>query len=162
MNVTERAIFAAGCFWGVEASFMRAEGVVRTTVGYIGGAAANPTYEEVCTGGTGHAEAVMVEFDPQATSFERLLELFWSMHDPCSLNRQGPDVGTQYRSAVFYHDDGQRRAAQEAKERLEASGACMGRAVVTEIAPAGPFYPAEEYHQRYHEKHGIGGCRIGR
>jgi peptide-methionine (S)-S-oxide reductase len=160
--MNERATFAAGCFWGVEAAFMEAKGVVQTTVGYTGGTTARPTYEQVCTGETHHAEAVLVEYDADMTSFERLLDLFWNIHDPCNLNRQGPDIGTQYRSAIFYHNDEQRVASLTSKDGLERSGRCGPGRIVTEITPAGPFYAAEEYHQRYHEKHGMGGCRIPR
>ncbi len=160
--MTEIGTFAAGCFWGVEAAFSKVDGVLRTTVGYTGGTTVGPTYEQVCTGGTGHAEAVRVEFDPDIVSFGGLLDVFWSIHDPCSLNRQGPDVGTQYRSAVFCHDERQMGEATESKRRVEMSLACGEGAVMTEIVPAGPFYPAEEYHQKYYEKHGLQGCALGR
>ncbi|MDX9860700.1 MAG: peptide-methionine (S)-S-oxide reductase MsrA [Rhodospirillales bacterium] len=155
---TRQATFAAGCFWGVEAAFRKVRGVVDAAVGYTGGAAADPTYEEVCDGGTGHAEAVRVTYDPAVVGYEDLLDVFWKIHDPTTLNRQGPDVGTQYRSAVFFHDAEQEKAARAAKQRLENSGR-FRRPLVTEIAPAGPFWRAEEYHQRYHEKHG-GGCAL--
>ncbi len=147
----EKATFAAGCFWGVEEAFRRVPGVVKTRVGYTGGHTPNPTYQEVCTGETGHAEAVEVTYDPRVVSYERLLEVFWSIHDPTSLNRQGWDVGTQYRSAIFYHTREQAWAARNSKARLEASGKYKDP-IVTEIVPAGPFYPAEEYHQGYYEK----------
>ena len=147
----EKATFAAGCFWGVEEAFRRVPGVVKTRVGYTGGHTPNPTYQEVCTGETGHAEAVEVIYDPRVVSYERLLEVFWSIHDPTSLNRQGWDVGTQYRSAIFYHTREQARAARSSRARLEASGRYKDP-IVTEIVPAGPFYPAEEYHQGYYEK----------
>jgi len=155
---TRQATFAAGCFWGVEAAFRKVRGVVDAAVGYTGGAAADPTYEEVCGGGTGHAEAVRVTYDPAVVGYEDLLDVFWKIHDPTTLNRQGPDVGTQYRSAVFFHDAEQEKAARAAKQRLENSGR-FRRPLVTEIAPAGPFWRAEGYHQRYHEKHG-GGCAL--
>ena len=147
----QTATFAAGCFWGVEATFRRVEGVVETQVGYTGGDTENPSYEEVCRGRTGHAEAVRVRFDPARVSYEELLEVFWDLHDPTTLNRQGPDVGTQYRSAVFVHDAEQEAAASAAKQRLEGSGRYRDP-VVTEILPAGPFHRAEDYHQQYFEK----------
>lgn len=150
--MTEKATFAAGCFWGVEASFRRVRGVASTRVGYTGGRTQDPTYEDVCTDTTGHAEAVELEFDPEAVPYERLLEVFWSIHDPTTPNRQGPDRGTQYRSAIFYHDERQRAAAIASRDRLQASGNTRGRTIVTEVVPAGPFYEAEEYHQRYIEK----------
>jgi peptide-methionine (S)-S-oxide reductase len=156
--MTQFATFAAGCFWGVEAAFSQAKGVKCTTVGYSGGRTANPTYEQVCTDRTGHAEAVRVEFDPSETSYDQLLELFWSIHDPTTLNRQGPDYGTQYRSAIFFHDAAQEAAARASKERLEKSGK-FRQPIVTEIVPAGEFYRAEDYHQQYFQKHGIA-CHI--
>jgi peptide-methionine (S)-S-oxide reductase len=149
----ETATFAAGCFWGPEVAFRRVRGVVSVTVGYTGGALEDPTYEEVCYGRTGHAEAVQVEFDPSRVRYEDLLDVFWSIHDPTTLNRQGPDIGTQYRSAVFFHDARQEAAALASKEKLEASGG-YADPIVTEIAPASRFYPAEEYHQRYLERRG--------
>jgi len=145
------ATFAAGCFWGVQATFAQIEGVVDTTVGYCGGTLKNPTYKNVCCGDTGHAEVVRIKYDPAKVSYEKLLDVFWSIHDPTTLNRQGPDVGHQYRSAVFYHTPQQRRAAIAAKEKLQKSGRFAGP-IVTEIAPAKKFYPAEQYHQRYLEK----------
>jgi peptide-methionine (S)-S-oxide reductase len=154
-----KATFAAGCFWGVEAAFRQIDGVTATTVGYSGGNTANPTYKEVCTDTTGHAEIVQVEYDPDRVSYETLLDLFWSNHDPTQLNRQGPDVGTQYRSAIYYHDDEQKAAAAASKERLESSGR-YGRPVVTEITEAQEFYPAEDYHQQYLEKRGLASCTI--
>jgi peptide-methionine (S)-S-oxide reductase len=157
--MTERATFAAGCFWGVEAAFHRVKGVKSTMVGYTGGKTPNPTYEEVCTDQTGHAEAVRVEFDPTEVSYDQLLDLFWSIHDPTMLNRQGPDVGMQYRSAIFFHDAAQEAAARASKERLEKAGK-FRRPIVTEIVPAGEFYRAEEYHQQYFEKRGITSCRV--
>ncbi len=145
------ATFGAGCFWGVEAAFRRVAGVTGTTVGYIGGTLENPTYEDVCTGRTGHAEAVQVEFDPSKVSYDELLAVFWDVHDPTTLNRQGPDVGTQYRSAVFFDGPEQEAAARASMEKLEASGKSR-RKIVTEITPAPTFYRAESYHQQYLEK----------
>lgn len=153
------ATFGAGCFWGVEATFRRIPGVTATAVGYMGGSLPNPTYEQVCTDRTGHAEVVQVEYDPQRVSYEQLLEVFWRVHDPTTLNRQGPDVGTQYRSAIFFHTPEQEAAARESKARVDASGR-FSRPIVTEIMPAGPFYRAEEYHQRYLEKRGGGYCHV--
>jgi peptide-methionine (S)-S-oxide reductase len=154
----EKATFAAGCFWGVEDVFRGLKGVTATQVGYSGGSHPKPSYQDVCTGATGHAEAVEVEFDPARISYDELLDVFWKSHDPTSKNRQGPDVGTQYRSAIFYHTDEQLRAARASKERLEKSGR-FKRPIATEIAPAAEFHRAEEYHQQYHQKHG-GSCRI--
>jgi len=154
----KRATFGAGCFWGVQAAFDRIKGVVCTQVGYMGGWTEDPTYEDVCTNRTGHAEVVDLRYDPEQVSYEQLLEAFWNMHDPTTPNRQGPDVGMQYRSVVFYHDEEQRRAAEAMKERLTKSGR-FTRPVVTEIVPAKPFWRAEEYHQKYHERRG-GACRI--
>lgn len=145
------ATFAAGCFWGVEAAFKALDGVASTEVGYTGGDVENPDYKMVCTGATGHAEAVRVDFDPARISYDELLAAFWSCHDPTTRNRQGPDVGTQYRSAIFCHDEDQRRAAEESKAALEASGKYT-RPIVTEIVPAGTFWRAEEYHQDYFAK----------
>jgi peptide-methionine (S)-S-oxide reductase len=153
----ERATFAAGCFWGIEAAFRQVEGVVSTQVGYTGGQTENPTYRQVCSDRTGHAEAVEVLYDPAKVSYKDLLDVFWSIHDPTQQNRQGPDVGSQYRSAIFHHNGVQAKAAEESKRKLEESGR-FKRPIVTEIAPAGPFYRAEEYHQRYYEKHGISSC----
>lgn len=151
---TETATFAAGCFWGVEEAFRRTPGVVDVEVGYTGGTTEQPSYKEVCTGTTGHAEAVRVEFDPERISYDGLLDVFWSIHDPTQRNRQGPDVGTQYRSAIFAHDEDQERAARASKDRLEADGR-FPRPIATGIEPAGPFWRAEEYHQRYYERRGI-------
>ncbi len=157
----EKATFAAGCFWGVEDAFRAVKGVHEAVVGYCGGSTPDPTYERVCAGDTGHAEAVEVAFDPEEVSYEDLLDVFWSMHDPTTLNRQGPDVGTQYRSAIFYHDEGQKKTAEGSKASLEASGK-HERPVVTEIAPALPFCRAEEYHQGYLAKRGLGSCHVPR
>jgi len=158
--MSEKATFAAGCFWGVEAAFRKVKGVINATVGYSGGSTPNPTYEQVCTDKTGHAESVQVEFDPLVVPYEKLLDTFWSIHDPTTRNRQGPDVGTQYRSAIFYHTPEQKDRATASKEELEQSARYRGRSIVTEIVPATTFYPAEEYHQRYHQKHGLGSCRV--
>ena len=147
----EKATFGAGCFWGVEAQFRQVKGVTSATVGYSGGAMEDPSYEDVCSGKTGHAEAVEVIFDPETISYDQLLDVFWSIHDPTTLNRQGPDVGSQYRSAIFTHDSGQVAAARASKERLQSS-AGNTREIVTEITPATAFYRAEDYHQQYFEK----------
>ncbi len=155
----DKATFAAGCFWGVEAAFRAVPGVVSTTVGYSGGSFPNPTYHDVCTGRTGHAEVVQVEFDPERVSYQDLLRVFWENHDPTALNRQGPDHGTQYRSAIFFHTPEQQAAALAAKQQLERSGAYK-RPIVTEITPASAFYRAEEYHQQYLEKRGQASCRV--
>jgi peptide-methionine (S)-S-oxide reductase len=158
--MTEKATFGAGCFWGVEETLRKVKGVTATAVGYTGGDLANPTYEDVCTDRTGHAEVVQVEYDPAQVSYDQLLDVFWSNHDPTTLNRQGPDVGTQYRSVVFYHTPAQKTAAEASRDRQQKSGR-FRRPIVTEIAPAGPFYRAEEYHQRYLEKRGAPSCHIG-
>jgi peptide-methionine (S)-S-oxide reductase len=156
----EKATFAAGCFWGVEASFRKVEGIVSTRVGYTGGITENPTYEDVCSHRTGHAEAVEVTYDPDKLTYDQLLDVFWRTHDPTQKHRQGPDVGSQYRSAIFYHSDAQKSAALASKERLTQSGKHR-KPVVTEIAPASTFWQAEEYHQQYMEKHGLGAsCHI--
>ena len=157
--MTEKATFAAGCFWGVEAAFRQVPGVLDAAVGYSGGAFPNPTYEDVCTGRTGHAESVQVEFDPARVSYDQLLDVFWENHDPTTLNRQGPDVGTQYRSVIFYHSPEQREEAIASKERVEKSRR-FNRPVVTQIEPAPKFWRAEEYHQRYLEKRGQTHCAI--
>jgi peptide-methionine (S)-S-oxide reductase len=159
--MTMRAVFAAGCFWGVEAAFRKVRGVTATRVGYTGGTVEDPTYEQVCTGKTGHAEAVEVEYDPSLTSYEQLLDVFWGIHDPTTKNRQGPDVGSQYRSAIFYSDEAERDAALASAEALRQSGKLGKRPIVTQITPVSEFYPAEEYHQRYLEKHGWAACRVG-
>jgi peptide-methionine (S)-S-oxide reductase len=153
---TEKAVFGAGCFWGVEATFRAVKGVREVTSGYSGGHVPNPRYTDVCTGKTGHAEAVKVEYDPSQISYESLLDIFWNCHNPTTRNRQGPDIGTQYRSAIFFYTPEQETAAKASKERLQQSGRWHDP-VVTEILPAGEFYPAEEYHQRYFEKRGISG-----
>jgi len=156
--MTEKATFAAGCFWGVEEAFGRARGIISTRVGYTGGSTNNPTYGDVCTGRTGHAESVEVLFNPSEISYEQLLDLFWSIHDPTTRNRQGPDIGSQYRSVIFYNSQEQKAAAVRSRAALEASGRLGAREIVTEILPAGRFFEAEEYHQRYFEKTGRGSC----
>jgi len=150
-----KATFGAGCFWGVEAAFRRLDGVLGTRVGYAGGDVPNPTYEQVCTDRTGHAEVVEVTYDDDVVSYEQLLAVFWAEHDPTQLNRQGPDVGTQYRSSIFVHDDEQRRAAEASRARVQER---LTRPVVTEIEDAPPFWEAEDYHQRYLEKRGLASC----
>ena len=155
----DKATFAAGCFWGVESLFRQVPGVVDAAVGYTGGQTKEPTYQDVCTGRTGHAEAVEVLFDPARVSYDQLLDAFWTGHDPTTPNRQGPDRGTQYRSGVFYHDGAQRAAAEASKARWGRSGRFRGP-IVTEITPASTFFRAEEYHQRYNEKHGLAGCHL--
>ena len=154
----QKATFGAGCFWGVEAAFRKLKGVTSTAVGYSGGSLDNPTYQDVCTDGTGHAEVVQVEYDPAQVSYEQLLEVFWSCHDPTTLNRQGPDFGSQYRSVVFYHSPQQQEAAVASKEALEKEGK-YERPIVTEIVPAAAFWRAEDYHQQYLEKRGMSSCR---
>jgi len=154
-----KATFGAGCFWGVEAAFRRVTGVSSTAVGYLGGTLKNPTYHDVCTGKTGHAEVVQLEYDPSLVSYEELLNVFWSLHDPTTLNRQGPDVGTQYRSATFFHNAEQEAVAKASKEKLQNSGRYK-RDIVTEITPASEFYRAEEYHQQYIEKRGQASCGL--
>ncbi len=152
-----KATFAAGCFWGVEDAFRQVKGVTSTTVGYTGGTKPNPTYKEVCTGNTGHAEAVQLEYDPAQVSYRELLAAFFQAHDPTQLNRQGPDFGTQYRSAIFFHDAEQESEARTAVAALEKAG-IFKRPIVTQIVPASEFYRAEEYHQQYFEKQGIRAC----
>jgi len=154
-----KATFAAGCFWGVEDAFRQVKGVTSTTVGYAGGHTKNPTYKEVCTDRTGHAEAVEVEFDPSQVSYRELLALFFQSHDPTTLNRQGPDFGSQYRSAIFFHDAEQEAEARESKAALENAG-IFKRPIVTQIVPASEFYRAEDYHQQYFEKQGIRSCHL--
>jgi peptide-methionine (S)-S-oxide reductase len=153
----KKATFGAGCFWGVEVAFRRVKGVLSTSVGYMGGTVENPTYEDVCTDRTGHAEVVAVEYDPAQVSYKELLEVFWQIHDPRQLNRQGPDVGSQYRSVIFHHDAEQEAAARASKDALQESRTGAGE-VVTEIVPASTFYRAEEYHQQYLEKRGRRSC----
>jgi peptide-methionine (S)-S-oxide reductase len=150
----ELATFGAGCFWGVESAFRQIPGVIDAKVGYAGGTLDNPTYKQVCTDRTGHAEVTQVTFDPSVVSYETLLDAFWNMHDPTTINRQGPDVGTQYRSVIFYHDAKQKAAAEASLKRLDESGE-FGGPIVTQIVPASMFYRAEEYHQRYYERMGI-------
>ena len=149
-----KATFGAGCFWHVEDLFAKTKGVKSTKVGYTGGQLSDPTYEEVCTDKTGHAEAVEVEYDPTEISFEGLLDVFWNNHNPTTLNRQGPDVGIQYRSAIFYHDEEQKEIAEKSKNLLDKSGK-FSDPIVTQIVPAPVFYKAEEYHQKYFKKHGF-------
>ncbi|MSV26333.1 MAG: peptide-methionine (S)-S-oxide reductase [Nitrosarchaeum sp.] len=149
-----KATFGAGCFWHVEDLLRKTKGVKSTQVGYIGGKLADPTYDEVCTDKTGHAEAVQVEYDPNEISYDELLQVFWNNHDPTTLNRQGPDVGNQYRSAIFFHNDEQKNIAQKSKFDLDQSGKFQ-KQIVTEIVPAPEFYKAEEYHQKYFQKHGM-------
>jgi peptide-methionine (S)-S-oxide reductase len=154
-----KATFGAGCFWGVEDAFRQVPGVNDAASGYMGGTLENPTYHDVCTDRTGHAEVVQVDYDPSRVSYDDLLDVFWKIHDPTTLNRQGPDVGTQYRSVIFTHDDSQKEAAEASKDKLQGSGK-LRRPVVTEIVPAGTFYRAEEYHQRYLEKTGRRSCHL--
>ncbi|QLH74130.1 MAG: peptide-methionine (S)-S-oxide reductase MsrA [Methanomassiliicoccales archaeon] len=155
----KKAAFAAGCFWGVESAFREIKGVVDAQVGYMGGTLENPTYKLVCTGRTGHAETVEVLYDPSIVGYEDLLDAFWKMHDPTQLNRQGVDIGSQYRSVIFYYDQEQRDMAMRSKENLEKSGK-FSRPIVTEIVPATRFWRAEEYHQRYNERHGLRSCHL--
>jgi peptide-methionine (S)-S-oxide reductase len=155
----ELATFGAGCFWGVEAAFRRVPGVIDAAVGYSGGRTANPTYREVCSDDTGHAEVVQVTFDPEKVNYPQLLDVFWTVHDPTQVNRQGPDHGTQYRTAIFFHSPEQEAAAKKAKQELQATGKFRAP-IATEITPAGTFYRAEENHQRYLEKRGAASCHI--
>ena len=155
----ETALFGAGCFWGVEAEFRQIPGVKSTAVGFAGGATENPSYREVCSHRTGHAEAVRVEYDPTRVSYNDLLQVFWENHDPTQLNRQGPDIGDQYRSVIFYYSPEQEKAAEDSKEKLESSGKYR-RTIVTQILPAPSFYMAEDYHQQYLEKRGLSQCHI--
>jgi len=157
--MTEQATFAAGCFWGVEEAFRQVEGVTDTAVGYMGGNLENPSYRDVCSDATGHAEVLQVTFDPQRVSYDQLLDLFWSIHDPTTLDRQGPDVGRQYRSAVFFHSAEQESKARASKAKQEKSGR-FRRPIVTEITPASAFWRAEDYHQRYLEKRGARSCHL--
>jgi peptide-methionine (S)-S-oxide reductase len=160
--VTETATFAGGCFWRVEAAFRSLEGIVNTAVGYMGGQTENPTYREVCTGKTGHAEVVQVRYDPARIHYDDLLHVFWRCHDPTEVNRQGADVGSQYRSALFYHTPEQERAARRSLDDLMRSGRYRGtpRPIATQIVPVGSFWRAEEYHQQYLEKRGLVACRL--
>lgn len=158
-NHLQTATFGAGCFWGVEEAFRHVPGVQSTTVGYSGGSYENPTYKDVCTGRTGHAEVVQLTYDPSEVSYDDLLRVFWENHNPTTLNRQGWDIGTQYRSAVFFHTPEQEAAARRSKEELERSGR-FRKKIVTEITPASAFYPAEEYHQQYLAKRGMGACHL--
>ena len=153
----QKAIFGAGCFWGVELTFSKVGGVESTAVGYCGGSVPDPTYEIVCTGQSGHAEVVLVEFDPDKVSFDKLLDTFWSLHDPTTLNRQGPDIGTQYRSVIFFQDEDQAALSKASKDKLQASGKYKND-IVTEIVSSKQFYRAEEYHQKYLEARGLGNC----
>jgi len=162
------ATFGAGCFWGVEAAFQKIKGMkkttvgymggtLKTTVGYMGGTLKNPTYEQVCTNTTGHAEVIQIQYSPEEISYEQLLDVFWELHDPTQLNRQGPDVGTQYRSVIFYRTKEQKKLAEETREKQQKN---YTKKIVTEITSAQEFYPAEEYHQKYLEKHGLSHCRM--
>lgn len=153
----QKATFAAGCFWGVEKQFSEIPGVISTRVGYTGGHSVDPGYEEVCRGTTGHAEAIEIEFDPNVIQYIDLLDIFWNIHNPTTLNRQGPDIGTQYRSAIFYHDPKQQQQAIDSKNEFDKIGK-YAMPITTEIAAAGKFYPAEEYHQKYLEKKGVDYC----
>jgi peptide-methionine (S)-S-oxide reductase len=155
--LSETATFGAGCFWGVEVAFRNVPGVVDTTVGYEGGTLADPTYEDVCSKTTGHAEVVQVEFDPDEVSYDQLLDVFWDVHDPTQVNRQGPDIGSNYRSVIFFHSPEQQEQALESKARAQAR---FDRPIATEITPASDFWRAEEYHQQYLVKRGVASCRI--
>ncbi len=157
---TEKASFAAGCFWGVEAEFRQIKGVISTQVGYMGGKMKNPTYEDVCTDKTGHAETVEVTYNQEMVSYEKLLDVFWDNHDPTQMNRQGPDIGSQYRSAIFYHSGKQKTAAEKSKQLLQKSEKFKNKKIVTEVVAAKTFYRAEEYHQQYLEKRGLATCNI--
>ncbi|MCU1309361.1 MAG: peptide methionine sulfoxide reductase [Candidatus Angelobacter sp.] len=157
---TQKATFGAGCFWGVEAAFRQIPGVKATAVGYMGGSTKNPTYHDVCTDETGHAEVVEVTFDPSQVGYDRLLQVFWENHNPTTLNRQGPDIGSQYRSAIFYQSPEQESTAKASKQELQESGK-FSKPIVTEITPAKEFYRAEDYHQQYLEKRGLSHCSIG-
>ena len=157
--MADKATFGAGCFWGVEAAFQRVPGVIDTAVGYSGGETQNPTYKDVCTDETGHAEVVQITFDPTKVSYEQLLDVFWQAHDPTQANRQGPDFGTQYRTAIFFHSAEQEIAAKKSRTALEATGK-FKRPIATEITPASTFYRAEEYHQKYLQKRGVASCHF--
>ena len=158
-EMEKKATFGAGCFWGVEAAYRQIPGVISTRVGYLGGTLENPTYHDVCSGRTGHAEVVEVSYDSERLTYDDLLTVFWDNHNPTTLNRQGPDIGTQYRSAIFYHDDEQKALAEASKEERERSGRYRNP-IVTEITPASAFYEAEDYHQQYLEKRGLSSCHI--
>ncbi|MGA2655116.1 MAG: peptide-methionine (S)-S-oxide reductase MsrA [Gammaproteobacteria bacterium] len=158
-NTTQKATFAAGCFWGVEETFAQTPGVISTRVGYTGGHTENPNYPQVCSDTTGHAEAVEITFDPNIVSYEKLLDIFWHKHNPTLLNRQGPDVGSQYRSVIFYHNEMQKQLAEQSKKNLEQAHV-FAKPIVTEIVPAVTFYPAEEYHQKYLQKQGRSSCQF--
>lgn len=155
----KKATFAAGCFWGVEATFMKVKGVVQTEVGFMGGHTESPSYRDVCTDRTGHAEVVHLTYDDSIVSYDHLLDVFWGSHDPTQKNRQGPDVGTQYRTAIFYHDEEQRSTAERSRAAMDASGRFM-RPIATLVEKAGPFWRAEEYHQKYLQKKGLDTCHI--
>jgi peptide-methionine (S)-S-oxide reductase len=157
--MSETAMFGAGCFWGVEAAFQRVPGVLDTAVGYSGGEMANPTYKDVCTDETGHAEVVQVAYDPAKVTYQQLLDVFWQAHDPTQVNRQGPDFGSQYRSAIFFHSPEQEAVAKKSRDALDASGK-LKRPIATEIIPASTFYRAEEYHQKYLQKRGVASCHF--
>jgi peptide-methionine (S)-S-oxide reductase len=158
IKTLQLATFAAGCFWGVEESFRKIKGVKSTMVGYTGGRLANPRYKDVCTDLTGHAEAIQVQYDPEEITYEELLKVFWSTHNPTTKNRQGPDVGSQYRSVIFYHTPEQELSARRSVEEVEKSGRFSNNRIVTEIVPATAFYKAEEFHQKYYQKRGGGSC----
>lgn len=158
-TIAATATFGAGCFWGVEETFRHIPGVIETAVGYSGGTMANPTYEDVCTDRTGHVEVVQMIYDPVNVYYEQLLDVFWQNHDPTTKNRQGPDVGTQYRSVIFYHTSEQERLAKASRGKIEKSGRYL-HPIVTEIVPAQPFYRAEEYHQKYLHKRGLSSCNL--
>ena len=157
-DIVEKAVFGAGCFWHIEEEFKKVKGTILTSVGFMGGNLKNPSYKDVCTGMTGHAEVVYIEYDPKIISYDELLEVFWNIHDPTTLNRQGPDVGTQYRSAIFFYNQDQEKKAKSSKEKLEKSNKYKNK-IVTEIKPAQNFWKAEEYHQQYFEKQGMT-CRV--
>ena len=156
----KKATFGAGCFWGVEAAFRQMDGVIHTAVGYMGGHKLEPTYREVCSDRTGHAEVVQVEYDPGKVSYDQLVETFWNIHDPTQLNRQGPDFGSQYRTVIFYHDDEQQRVATATRDALQSANRYAGRPVVTQVEPAGDFWVGEDYHQQYLEKRGLASCHV--
>lgn len=157
--MTETATFAAGCFWQVQEAFIHIKGVLKTTVGYTGGDLDNPTYDKVCSDKTNHAEAVQIEFNSKIVSYEKLLEIFWNNHDPTTVNRQGPDIGSQYRSVIFYHSPAQKTAGENSKNQLDQSGKYQNT-VVTQITAAKKFFPAEDYHQQYLHKRGLSNCQV--